>query len=187
MGVFGIVNSSSLSIVNIQNIFNSLRPRRNSRHFADDIFKCIYLNENAWIAFKNSPKIVPKFPINDIPALVQIMAWPWPGDKSLSEPMMVSLVTHICVTRSQWVNWLALRCVWNDLDACRLFPVSKGTMTGCTLRQTLSRLPEQLKILFLNRSPDFDIRVKAKQKLFPGCANVGRHKGLSQHTVISSP
>ena len=27
-----------------------------------------------------------------------------PGDKPLSEPMMVSLLTHICVTRPQWVN-----------------------------------------------------------------------------------
>ena len=38
-------------------------------------------------------------PINNIPALVQIMAWRRPGDKPFAEPMMVSLVTHICVTR----------------------------------------------------------------------------------------
>ena len=47
---------------------------------------------------------VPKVPINNIPALVLIMAWLWLGDKPLSEPMMVSLLTHICVTRPQWVN-----------------------------------------------------------------------------------
>ena len=40
-----------------------------------------------------------------IPALVQIMAWRRPGDKPLSEPMMVSLLTHICVTRPQWVKY----------------------------------------------------------------------------------
>ena len=51
-----------------------------------------------------SLKFVPKCPINNIPALVQIMAWRRPGDKPLSEPMMVSLPTHICATRSQWVN-----------------------------------------------------------------------------------
>ena len=39
-----------------------------------------------------------------IPALLQIMAWCWPGDKPLSEPMMFSLRTHICVTRPRWVN-----------------------------------------------------------------------------------
>ena len=32
------------------------------------------------------------------------MAWRRPGDKPLSEPMMVSLLTHICVARPQWVN-----------------------------------------------------------------------------------
>ena len=30
-----------------------------------------------------------------------------PGDKPLSEPMMVSLLAHICMTRPQWVNFLA--------------------------------------------------------------------------------
>ena len=87
--------------------FNTLRPRQNGRHFTDDIFKCIFLNENASIAIKISLKFVPKGPINNIPALVQIMAWRRPGDKPLSEPMMVSLPMHICVTSPQWVNSLA--------------------------------------------------------------------------------
>ena len=44
-------------------------------HHFPDIFKCIFLNENVWISFKISLKLVPKGPINSIPALVQIMAW----------------------------------------------------------------------------------------------------------------
>ena len=83
---------------------NTLRPRQNGRLFADDIFKCIFLNENIRISIKISPKFVPKGPINNIPALVQIMAWRRSGGKPLSEPMVVSLLTHICVTRPQWVN-----------------------------------------------------------------------------------
>ena len=51
-----------------------------------------------------SLKFVPRVPINNIPVLVQIMAWRRLGDKPLSEPMMDSLPTHICVTRPQWVN-----------------------------------------------------------------------------------
>ena len=82
---------------------NTLRPRQNGRHCADDIFKCILLNENVWIPNKISLKFVPKGPINNIPSLVQIMAWRRPGDKPLSEPIMVSSLTHICVTRPQWV------------------------------------------------------------------------------------
>ena len=76
--------------------FNSLRPRLNRRPFADDIFKCIFLNENELIL----PGISVKF----VPALVQVMVWCRPGDKPLSEPMMVSLLTHICVTQPQWVK-----------------------------------------------------------------------------------
>ena len=68
---------------------NTLRPRQNRRHFADDIFKCIFLNENVWILIKISLKFVPKGSINNyIPALVQIMAWCRAGDKPLFEPMM---------------------------------------------------------------------------------------------------
>ena len=83
---------------------NTLRPRRNGRHFTDDIFKCIFLHENVWIPIWISLKFVPKGPINNIPALVQIMAWCRPGDKPLSEPMMVRLPTHIYVNRPQWVK-----------------------------------------------------------------------------------
>ena len=42
--------------------------------------------------------------MNNLPALVQIMAWCRSGDKPLSEPMMVILPTHICVTRPQCVK-----------------------------------------------------------------------------------
>ena len=86
--------------------FNTLRPRQNGRHFADDTFKRIFMDENVRILTNISLKFVPKGLINNIPALSQIMAWRRPGDKPLSEPMMVNLLTHICVTRPQWVNSL---------------------------------------------------------------------------------
>ena len=91
---------------------NTLRPRQNGRRFADDTFKRIFLNENVRISIKISLKFVSKGPINNIPALVQIMAWRRSGDKPLSEPMMASLLTHICVTRPQWdkvMTW-PVRC-----------------------------------------------------------------------------
>ena len=91
---------------------NILRPRRNEQHFADHIFKRIFFNENVWTSIKISLKFVPKGPINNIPALVQIMAWRRPGDKPLSEPMMVRSTTHICVTRPQWVKTDILNGLW---------------------------------------------------------------------------
>ena len=83
---------------------NTLRPWQNGRRFADDTFKCVFLSENVRISIKISLKFVPKGPINNIPALVQIIAWRRSGDKPLSEPMLASLLTHICVTRPQWVK-----------------------------------------------------------------------------------
>ena len=68
---------------------------------ADDIFKCIFLNENLSISIQISLKFVPKGPINNIPALVQIMAWRRPGDKPLSEPMMIGLLKHKCLNLPQ--------------------------------------------------------------------------------------
>ena len=61
--------------------FNTLRPRQDGRHFPDDIFKYIFLNENVWISIKSSLKFVPKGPNKNISALVQIMARRRPGDK----------------------------------------------------------------------------------------------------------
>ena len=85
-------------------MITTLRPRQNGRNFPDKIFRCIFLNENVWISIKISLKFVPDSPINNIPALVQIMAWRRQGDKPFSEPMMVRLLMHICVTWPQWVN-----------------------------------------------------------------------------------
>ena len=99
---------------------NTLRPRQNGRPFADDNFKWIFLNEDIWISLRISLRFVPRVRINNIPALVQIMVWRRPGDKPLSEPMMVSLLTHICVTRPQWVKATAY---------CKTFNI-KHTLVG---------------------------------------------------------
>ena len=93
-------------------IINTLRPRRNRCYFADDIFKCIFVNKNVWISIKISLKFISKGPINNNPSLVQIMAWRQPGDKPLSEPTMVRSLTHICVTRPQWVEGIPVGIIW---------------------------------------------------------------------------
>ena len=95
-----ICNALKLHLFSI----NTLRPRQNGRHFADNIFKYISLNENVWIPNKISLKFVPRGPINNIPELVQIMAWRRPGDKPLSEAMLLSLPKYIYVTWPQWVK-----------------------------------------------------------------------------------
>ena len=73
---------------NILLCFNSSLPGQNVRHFVDDIFRWIFLNEKFCILIKISLKFVPDGPIDNNPALVQIMAWRGIGDKPLSEPML---------------------------------------------------------------------------------------------------
>ena len=102
--IFSQPQHPMFTIFAILHITHIPRPRQNGRRFADDNFKRIFLNENVRISIEISLKFLPKGPINNIPALVQIMAWRRSGDKPLSEPMMVSLLTHICVTRPQWVQ-----------------------------------------------------------------------------------
>ena len=55
---------------------------------ADDIFKCIFWNENDTIPIQISLKFVPRNPIDNKPVLLQAMAWRRTGDKPLPEPML---------------------------------------------------------------------------------------------------
>ena len=95
-----LCNHSSIWYV----ILDILKPMQNGCHFVDDILNCIFVNKKVWISINISLKFVHRGEINNIPALDQIMAWRRPGDKPLSEPMMFDLLTHICITRPQWVK-----------------------------------------------------------------------------------
>ena len=68
--------------------------------------KCIFLKENAQISIQISLKFLGKCQINNIPVLIQIMTWCWPGDKPLSEWTKLILQTYIYA-------WLGL----NELTA----------------------------------------------------------------------
>ena len=86
------------------------------------ISQMTFSNAFSWMkmhefSHKISLKFVPTVHINSIPALVQIMAWCRPGDKPLSEPMMVSLLTHVCITQPQWVKQC---CIQHECDKDRI-------------------------------------------------------------------
>ena len=67
---------------------NSSLPEQNGHHFADDVLKCIFLNENFLILIQISLQFVRKGPIDNKWTLVQVMARRRIGDKPLSEPML---------------------------------------------------------------------------------------------------
>ena len=94
--------------------FNALRPRQNDRRFTDDTFKRIFLNENVCISIEISVKFVPKGPI---------------------EPMVVILLTHICVTRPQWFNSVPVEFprfldLLNSLSLSRCIGLSKNLIVN---------------------------------------------------------
>ena len=89
----------------------------------DAIFQTTFSNGFSWMKMyeffiKISLKFVSKGLVNNIPALVQIMACRRPGDKPLSEPMMVRLLTQICVARPQLVNTKVSECLkyWSHVN-----------------------------------------------------------------------
>ena len=80
-----------------------------------DILKWMFLNEIVWNSIKISLEFVTGGPVNNIPTLILLMVWRRPGDKPVSEPMVASFPTHICVTRPHWVKRLSGHNVTNDI------------------------------------------------------------------------
>ena len=66
---------------------NSSFLGQNGHHFAADTFKCIFVNENFCNLIIISLKFIPKLPINNSPALVQIMAWRPVSDRPPRRPL----------------------------------------------------------------------------------------------------
>ena len=101
------------------NEIQSLWPRQNGCHFADDIFKCVLLHENVWISNTISLKFVPTGPIDNNTALVEIMARHQTGDKPLTEPMMAYFVDTYIRLLTYMHQWIKSSKV--QIMACLLF------------------------------------------------------------------
>ena len=103
---FSILDSIDIHVITLTDhaalpkISNTLRPRQDGRHY--NIFKCIFLNENVWISIKIKLKYVLKIHWS-LFLRVKLTTFQLVGGKPLSEPMMVRLPTHLCVTQPQWV------------------------------------------------------------------------------------
>ena len=100
--------------------------------------------KNVWISIMISLQFVPFGPIDDIPTLVQIIAWRQPGDKPLSEPIMFRLLMHICVTRPHWDTSLAPgRCQCNRKLVIFTF-ISRIDILGISCEIALTWLAQDL-------------------------------------------
>ena len=73
--VFENVVCKMVAILSRLQYVNSSPPGQTGLHLAHDIFRSVFMNEKFCILIKISLKFVPKGPIDNNPALVQIMAW----------------------------------------------------------------------------------------------------------------
>ena len=73
------------------------------------IFNCILMNEKFCILFQISLKFVAKGLIDNMPALVQVMAWHLTGDKPLPEPMMTQFTDAYMWHKGEMLDWVKLR------------------------------------------------------------------------------
>ena len=133
---------------------NTLRPRQMDAIWQMTFsFKCIFLNENIWISIKISMKFVPKGRINNIPALVQIVAWCRLGDKPLSEPMMVSFPMHICVTRPQWVKKSAsvygISLIWGNASQTEMSDIQDSVYKEAELELAMTSFTWMVRSFYL--------------------------------------
>ena len=71
--------------------------------FAEDLFECLFVNENDRIRIQISLKFIPRGPIDNRAALVQVIAWHRTGDKPLPEPMMTQF-TDVYMRHKEGVN-----------------------------------------------------------------------------------
>ena len=78
-------------IIMILKFINTWRHQQNSPQFADNIFKCIFFNENYDTLIQISLKIIPKGVIDNMPPLFQVMAWCRLGDRPLLESVMIQI------------------------------------------------------------------------------------------------
>ena len=97
----------------VRSEFGILRPRQSGRHFAGDIFKCTSMNENVWISIHITLMSIPKGPIDDMPTLVQKMAWHRTGDKMAFG--LVSSTYQMVAVRSRHGPWNSL--MWTNFRA----------------------------------------------------------------------
>ena len=104
------VHKTALTYVKLWSDF--IEPTKDySYHVADDIFNCIFLHENVWLSIKISLNVFPMGRINNIPALVQIMAWHLRGDKPwlvyrtiYASLGLIELTKQVCVGTAGWMK-----------------------------------------------------------------------------------
>ena len=101
--------------------FNTLIPGQSGQHLVDNIYKCIFFDENYDILIKISPKLVPEIWTDNNSAMVHVMAWHQTGSKPIPESKLIwDAWCHMAsVSRNQFILAIIVcghvKCIlWRD-------------------------------------------------------------------------
>ena len=111
-------------------LLKHIEAEANGHHFPDDIFEMNFFEWNVWIWMQMSLKFVPRVQLT----ISHIVSVGRPGDKPSSETMMVSLLTQICITQSQWAIYVTQYCHRSSTKASPL--LIKATYIRSYMRVT---------------------------------------------------
>ena len=118
-------------------LINTLRPRQNGRHFADDFFKCIFLYENVWFSINISLKFFPKGPI-------KIFRWCHGADQATSHYLNQWWLVYWRIYTSRGLNELTHRPMRNVvlvLEYVIFKPVSILDILSISCSQVIATRP----------------------------------------------
>ena len=110
--------------------FNTLRSEQNSRHLADDIFKCVFVNENFWISNQMSLIYVPHGIIHN----TSVMALRLTVNKPFPVPMLAKMPGALW--HDDVIKWKHFPRYWPFVRGIHRSPVNsphKGQWRGALM------------------------------------------------------
>ena len=114
--------------------FNTLRPRQNGRHFADDIFKCIFFNENVWILNKTSLKYVPYGIIDNMQTLYASLCL---NEFTHSDRDKMA-ATFQWTFQMHFLEWKCMNFDWKSLKNFAAIPLKPSNPPGWRIYASVS-------------------------------------------------
>ena len=107
----------NLPLINGRRMFNTLRPRHNVHHFADDTLKPIFVNENIRILIEISLKFVPEVPSHYLNQWWSVY-WRIYASLGLNElPIIASLYSSVNIFIRSF-DWLRLKLILSVFVGC---------------------------------------------------------------------
>ena len=118
-------------------------------------FKSIFSDAFSWMKnvvfwYKTSLKFVPKGPVDNNPALVQMMAWRQIGDKPLSEPMLTRFTDAYMWHWGQMSKLTNFGCWWPVALAPRRHQQT-NCWFQCVMSQAVSKWTEPFTCQILSK------------------------------------